>query len=166
MSLLTKVSQAAPARPLCPCLEELQGTEQRSCSPLSAVSRELKTSLLLPSVRLQGSDKTARSSCPPGGRQVSWLWSLPGYRHVSPSPLPSGKAMPGKPIFLPAQIIRQPQADLLSSCSALTLTCRNVTCCAQSCPLRLGLPHSKSQVGLCGLYTPWSMLCSPNSGGK
>lgn len=106
MSLLTKVSQAAPARPLCPRLEELQGTEQRSCSLLSAVSRELQTSLLLPSVRLQGSDKTARSSCPPGGRQVSWLWSLPGYRHASPSPLPSGKAMPEKLIFLPAQIIR------------------------------------------------------------
>lgn len=67
--------------------------------------------------------------------------------------------------FQPKSSGRQ-QADLLTSCSTLTLTCRNVTCCAQSCTLRLGLPHSKSQVGLCGLYTPWSVLCSLNSGGK
>lgn len=112
VSLLTKVSGAVPACPLCPHLEELQGTEKTNCSPLSTVSRELQTSLLLPSVRLQGSDKPACFSCPSGGMQVFSL----GYRHACPSPPPSGKAMPGKPIFLPAQITRG-----AAGCSSLLL---------------------------------------------
>lgn len=68
---LTPWSWAVPA--CLPPLGELQGTEQLSCLLSSAVSREFQTSLLLTSVRLQGGDKTACSSCPSWGMQISLL---------------------------------------------------------------------------------------------
>lgn len=69
--LLTHVSWAVPV--CLPPLGELQGTEKLSCLLSSAVSRGFQTSLLLPSVRLQGGDKTACSLCPSWGRQISSL---------------------------------------------------------------------------------------------
>jgi len=137
VSLPTEIPRAAPACPLCLHLEELQGTEQLSCSPLSSVSRELQTILLLPSMRHQGGDKTACSSCPSGGTEVFSLQSLLGYRHAFWSPPPSCKAMPGKPVFPPAQITRG-----AAGCSSLVLlhadARRNITHSVPGPTLRQG----------------------------
>lgn len=85
----------------------------------------------------------------PTGRKASFLASpLLGHRHTRPFPPPSGRAVPGKPIILAAQIARK-----AAGCSSLphrySLAGAWLAAC-RACTPRQGLPRSKTPVGPCG----------------